>query len=134
LTYTSFTYTSLECQDFIKVDAALSSASLTLQVTVRNDGAVAGSEIIQVYVSDPSSTLPRPDAELKGFAKVHLESGEEKVAVIELDRDAFAFWNDKHDAWVTEKGEFVMKVGASYEDVRLTKSVHLQDTLSWRGL
>lgn len=101
---------------------------------MRNDGAVAGSEIIQVYVSDPASTLPRPEAELKGFAKVYLQPGEEKVAKIKLDRDAFAFWNDKNGAWVAERGVFDVRVGASYGDVRLVKRVRLEHELSWRGL
>lgn len=134
LTYSSFSYCSVECPETIALDRINNSAALRIQVTVRNDAPVAGSEIIQVYVSDRCSTLSRPEAELKGFAKLSLQPGEQSTATIDLDRDAWAFWDDKRQSWVAEAGEFEMRIGASFEDVRLTTCVKLADSLIWRGL
>jgi beta-glucosidase len=56
-----------------------------VQVKVRNTGARAGAEVVQVYVAPIASPVERPEKELKGFARVFLEMGAEKVVDVELD-------------------------------------------------
>ena len=112
----------LSSQHFRDVDGVVVSLDVT------NTGAVAGKEIVQVYVHDRASVLARPFKELKGFAKVTLEPGETKTVSIPLNARAFAFYHPGHSQWMTEDGEFDILVGASSADIRLQAAVTLQST------
>ena len=102
---------------------------MTVSVDVTNTGAVAGKEIVQVYVHDRKSGLVRPPKELKGFAKVELQPGETKTVTIALDFRAFAFYHPGYEQWITEDGEFDILIGASAADIRCTGDVTLHSTL-----
>ncbi|MEW6241657.1 MAG: glycoside hydrolase family 3 C-terminal domain-containing protein [Chloroflexota bacterium] len=117
LSYAAFEYRDLAAQ--VKND----SAAITFRV--RNTGAVAGREAAQVYVRDVESTVLRPFKELKGFAKVHLQPGEEKEVTITLDRRAFAFYDATQKDWIIEAGDFEILVGASSRDIRLTTTIRV---------
>ena len=73
LSYTTFDYSDLHSSQ----DRIFDTDTLTVTLKVKNTGAVAGKEIVQVYVRDVDSTAFRPEKELKGFAKVELQPGEE---------------------------------------------------------
>ena len=60
---------------------------LTVRVTVKNTGTREGQEVIQLYISDKKSSLPRPVKELKGFRKVKLAPGEEKFIPFTMAKD-----------------------------------------------
>jgi beta-glucosidase len=92
---------------------------------VKNTGAVAGQEIVQLYVRDIESTAFCPDKELKGFAKVHLAPGEVRRVSIELDERAFAHYNVDLEDWQVETGAFEILVGASSRDICLTATVEV---------
>ncbi|MCH7789130.1 MAG: glycoside hydrolase family 3 protein [Acidobacteria bacterium] len=67
--------------------------NVNVEVQVTNTGDRAGAEVVQVYVSPRDSRLFRPDRELKGFGKLHLDAGEIATAVIDLDARSFAHWD-----------------------------------------
>lgn len=113
LSYTSFEYSNL----FVTKNAA--------SFTIRNTGAVRGEEIAQVYVSKPNSAVFRAEKELKGFAKLALEPGEEKAVSVTLDDHAFKYFNVSQNAWVTESGQYRILVGASSRDIRLEAKLEL---------
>jgi beta-glucosidase len=118
LSYTTFAYSEL------RLSAAHLPAGQALQLMLRvtNTGQRAGAEVVQVYVRDLVSNLPRPHKELKGFARVMLEPGESREVHIELGADAFKYY-DPEQGWVLEPGEFEVLVGASAVDMRLSASV-----------
>lgn len=118
LSYTTFTYR----------DLALSHNGSQVLVTlkVKNSGAVAGKETVQVYVRDLQATLFRPHKELKGFCKVDLQPGEEKEVSIPLGARAFAFFDPASQDWVIEPGDFEILAGASSRDIRLSAILHLE--------
>ncbi|MET8979476.1 glycoside hydrolase family 3 C-terminal domain-containing protein [Streptomyces sp. NPDC004539] len=93
------------------------------RVTIENTGRRSGCEVVQVYVSDPSSSVDRPPRELKGFAKVRLEPGERRVVRLELDARAFAFWGPR--GWTVEPGRFDIAVGTSSRNLPLEATVTL---------
>jgi beta-glucosidase len=112
LSYTSFTYGGLTMER--------SDTGVTVSCTVTNSGTVAGGEVVQVYVGDPQCSVARPMRELKGFARVELAAGESRTVRIELPERAFAFYDVAGKRWRIEPGEFVIEVGASSRDIRLT--------------
>ena len=117
LSYTTFDYSGL---------ALVPGADgVEVRVTVTNTGDVAGTETVQVYVSDPEATVFRPEAELKAFARVPLAPGESREVVLTLDRRAFSFWHEGAGRWVLEAGEFGVRVGSSSRDVRVATTVTL---------
>ncbi len=96
--------------------------TITFTVPVTNTGAVAGDEIVQLYITDEKSSLDRPYKELKGFKKVHLEPGETQQVAITIEPDALAFFDADQHAWVVEPGDFKAHVAASADDVKSTLS------------
>ena len=85
--------------------------NITFTVAVTNTGSRAGAEVVQVYISDLKSSLPRPRKELKGFAKVWLQPGETRDVTITLGRDALSYYDDRSQQWVVEPGAFEALVG-----------------------
>jgi beta-glucosidase len=130
LSYTTFEYSNprLSSPAFRDVDG------VRVSVDVTNRGDRAGKETVQVYVRDRLSGLPRPEKELKGFAKVTLEPGETKTVTIDLDFRAFAFFHPAYRRWVTEDGAFDILIGASAADIRATLHAELTSTLELPSL
>ena len=100
---------------------------------VTNTGAVAGQEIVRIYVHDRAE-LVRPPKELKGFAKVALQPGETKTVQIALDFRAFAYYHPGYHRWITEDGDFDILAGASAADIRDKITVTLRSTLELPSL
>ena len=85
--------------------------SITFTVAVTNTGNCAGAEVVQLYISDLKSSLPRPRKELKGFSKVWLQPGETRDVSITIGRDALSYYDDRSHEWVVEPGAFEALVG-----------------------
>lgn len=114
LSYTTFDYGKAT------IDKTEGSADdvFTVSIPVTNSGDRAGREIVQLYVSDLKTTLPRPVKELKGFKKISLEPGQTETVTFEISRDDLSYFDaDKH-AWVVDPGKFEALVGASSRDIR----------------
>ncbi len=121
LSYTRFEYRDLT----LKRPEGSDDATLTVTLKVKNVGKLAGKEVVQLYVRDIESTAFRPTKELKGFAKVALQPGEETNVTFELDRRAFAYYDPQIKDWRVEAGAFEILVGASSQDIRLKAEVEL---------
>lgn len=116
LSYTTFEYNALEIME----DA--------LRLRIRNCGDVPGEEIVQLYIHADTSGMFRPEQELKGFAKVQLNAGEEKQVTIPLNARSFAVWSIAENRWVIEPGTYQLRIGASSRDIRLTARVKKDGT------
>lgn len=99
--------------------------SVTVTIPIRNIGSVAGKEIVQLYIGDDKSSLPRPVKELKGFEKVSLMPGEEKSVTFTVKPEHLMFYNDQPGKWMAEPGSFTLSIGSSSADIRATASVTL---------
>ena len=77
-----------------------------------------GQEVVQLYISDKKSSLPRPVKELKGFQKVKLAPGEEKAVTLTIDKKALSFFDDAKHEWVAEPGKFEAIIGSSSRDIK----------------
>lgn len=114
LSYTTFVYGKPTA------DSKTMSAdgTLTVKVTVKNTGAREGQEVVQLYISDKKSSLPRPVKELKGFRKIKLAPGEEKEISFTINKDALSFFDDAQHAWIAEPGKFEAIIAASSADIK----------------
>ena len=122
LSYTTFDYGKAT------IDRKKGSADdvFTVSIPVTNIGDRQGSEVVQLYISDLKSSLPRPVKELKGFSKVNLAPGETQTVTFEIGRDALSFFDDKAHEWVVEPGKFEALGGASSADIRSRVSFEVQ--------
>jgi beta-glucosidase len=83
---------------------------ITVEVPVKNTGAIKGIETIQAYLAPKKSAVDRPKRELKGFAKIELEAGESGVAKIELDHYAPGLFCEEKKCWRALEGRYVVEV------------------------
>lgn len=122
LSYTTFEYSNLT----LAKDSFEKGNTLSLSVTVTNTGNVAGSEVVQLYVGKDVSTIYRAEKELKGFEKVFLQPMESKTLSFELDTRSFAYYNEKIADWAIEGGTYLISIGASSRDIRLTSEIKVE--------
>ena len=94
--------------------------TLELSLQLKNIGPVAGSEVVQLYVSLPGSKIPRPAKQLIGFQKVRLDPGESANVKFCIKRKDLAYFNTPAAGWRVEGGVYTFSVGASVRDIRLT--------------
>lgn len=116
LSYTTFEYSDLTVTD--------KEATFTL----KNTGKMDGAEVAQLYVSKPDGDVFRPAKELKGFAKVFLKAGESKKVTIKLDDKAFRYFNVDTNRFEVEGGDWIVMIGASVADIKLSGTVSVQGT------
>jgi beta-glucosidase len=114
MSYTTFTYHGLE----INPATARAVQKVTVSLEVENSGAVAGDEVVQLYVHDKLASVVRPVKELKAFQRVSLQPGEARQVSLELDVHQLGLYDAGLD-FVVEPGEFDIMVGSSSEDIRL---------------
>jgi beta-glucosidase len=121
LSYTTFEY------DALKISNPTVEAGGTVEVSmrVRNSGSQAGADVVQLYLRDVESSLPRPPKELKGFRRVSLEPGQARTLTFTLGRPDMAFFDPGKGDWVAEPGAFEVLVGASSRDIRLEGAFEL---------
>ena len=125
LSYTTFAYSNLT----VDKERLQDTDTLRVSVDVTNTGAMAGKEVVQLYVADRESTVIRPVRELRDFAKVELAPGETKTVTFTLDKRAFAYYSVKIHDWHVETGEFEIQIGRSSRDIVLTKTVTVESTV-----
>ncbi len=125
LSYTTFSIDDLrasqtraEAGDIVRF-----SADLT------NTGAVAGAEVVQLYVTYPGSSVERPERELKGFAKLRLGPGETKTVEIDLPVNSLAYYDATASAWALEALEHEIHLGTSSRDLPLSESLRVEAAL-----
>ena len=114
LSYTTFALSNVRLTE-ASIDR---TGSTTVVVDVKNTGARAGSEVVQVYVRDVVSSVTRPVKELKAFSRVRVAAGEMRTVSLTLGPDAFAC-HDVQMKHLVKPGEFRIMVGTSSRDCDL---------------
>lgn len=124
LSYTQFAYSNL------KLNSDRFNKKITATVVVKNTGKVPGKEVVQLYISAPVKTLEKPELELKGFAKTDLlKPGESQTLTFTIDARSLASFNTEVSSWVADAGNYTVKIGASVEDIKLTRNFTLENDL-----
>jgi beta-glucosidase len=114
LSYTTFEYSKATADK----ERLTADDSITFTVRVKNTGNRVGAEVVQLYIRDKKSSLPRPVKELKGFRKVRLQPGEEQKVAFTIGKEELSYYNDLKGEWVAEAGKFEALIGASSVDIR----------------
>ena len=126
LSYTEFSYSNMKLSSVEMKDGDV----LRVSIDVENTGKMAGSEVVQLYVSDKDSTVPRAVKELKGFAKVFLNPGEKKTVTMELCARDFAYYETKIHDWYTPSGTYEIQIGHASDDIRETAKLSFTTDVS----
>lgn len=125
LSYTTYTYSNLK----LDKDTLIDTETLQVSVDITNSGTVAGKEVVQLYVSDLTGAVRRPQKELKGYEKIFLNPGETKTVTFTLDKRSFAWFNTDLKDWYAASGNYRILIGASSRDVRLSADIKLISTV-----
>jgi beta-xylosidase len=119
-------YTTFEWSDADLASARVGTdGAAQLSLTVRNTGDRAGSDVVQLYLSDPVASVVRPVQRLVGFRKVTLEPGESARLTVDVPADLASFPGASGDR-IVEPGELVVGFGHSSGDIPIALDVTLE--------
>ena len=101
---------------------------VTVSVTVKNTGSVAGKEVAQVYVQAPAGKLEKPAQELKAFAKTReLKPGESQTLTMTIPVRDLASFDVAGSQWLTEAGTYTFRLGFSSRDIKASLPLALKE-------
>ncbi len=118
LSYSSFSYRNIHLkrdEDVIRV-----------YVTVSNDSARDGEDVIQIYVGKERSSIYRPKKELKGFKKIFVPAKSEKECCVEISLSALKSYQEESDSFQLEEGEYQFYIAKNVHDVIEVLSLSLE--------
>jgi beta-glucosidase len=124
LSYTTFSYTGIEASAASLKD----TEDLTVKVSLKNTGQLAGKEVVQLYLCEQQPLVVRPEKELRAFQKVTLSPGEEKTLTFRLSKRDFSYYDSALRAWSVHSGKFDILAGGSSRDLPLKATVEMQAT------
>ena len=111
LSYTEFRMQEIELD---KPTIAVNEEA-EVAVTLANIGKYEGSEVVQLYIRDPSASIARPVKELKGFKKISLLPGQKKQVNFKVNREMLSFY-DSDGELRCEPGLFILTLATSSDD------------------
>ncbi len=112
LSYTNFSYSSI----LLSKPRMKATEKITVTITVTNNGAYDGEEVVQLYIRDMVGSVTRPVKELKDFKKLSLKKGESKTISFTIDEEKLKFWNSDLKRF-SEAGAFKVYIGGSSDKV-----------------
>jgi len=128
VSYTTFAYSKIKTDKPGYLDTDI----VTVSVNVTNTGAIAGKEVVELYIAPDFKTAAkgviRPIKELKAFKKVELAPGETKSVTLTLGYRDFAFYDPRIADWRVNSGNYELQIGASSADIRGAATVTITST------
>ena len=122
LSYTTFEYANIKAFP----EAATDMPAINLMFDVSNTGSVAADEIAQIYLSPTDESQPLRPIQLQGFVRVSLKPGETKTVSARLYIEQFGYYtHEGKRQWNVAPGKYIIKVGASSQDIRLETPITL---------
>ena len=110
-------YTSFEIRDIYVNKNTLNKDdakdAITLTLTIKNIGKMAGKEVIQLYIGEKAPVLVKPPKELKDFIKVELLPGEEKQLTFTITANELSSFDEVTDSWQVQPDEYTLSIGTS---------------------
>ncbi|MFE9403592.1 glycoside hydrolase family 3 C-terminal domain-containing protein [Streptomyces sp. NPDC006530] len=118
-------YTTWAYEEVSGPSSVRAGESFTVRVRVRNTGARAGREVVQVYLARPGATVAYPERWFAGYTAVRARPGETVTASVHVPARALRHWDERTGRWRTEPGACRVLVGPSAGDVPLGREVEL---------
>ncbi len=120
LSYTTFEYSDLKVDKSVATDAD----AVNVSFEVKNNGSVASDDVPQLYISPVNGkTRQYRPIQLEGFKRISLKPGETKKVTLALAPSQFGYF--ANNEWNIAPGRFIVKIGASSRDIRLSQEVEL---------
>lgn len=124
LSYTSFEYSGLSLSD------QTFNGKLSVTITIKNTGKIAGKEIVQLYLSAPHQNIDKPVEELRAFAKTSLlKPGQSETLELTLSPKDLASFMESKSAWVAEAGTYKVALGTSSLNIKQSAEFTLSKEL-----
>jgi len=119
-------YTTFECSNLqVSPEKEHQQGDVEVTVDVANTGQRAGDDVVELYLKQEFSDVTTYEYDLRGFERVPLAPGEKKTVHFTLHPDDLAIL-DKNMNWTVEPGKFQVMIGASSEDIKLTKEFEVE--------
>ncbi|MFZ1977619.1 MAG: glycoside hydrolase family 3 C-terminal domain-containing protein, partial [Bacteroidota bacterium] len=122
LAYASFEYKDLKVQELTEDSKEYFKVSFTLE----NTGKLNGTEVAQLYVSAVESKIERAPKELKAFRNISLKEGETVKIEMNIDKNAFSYYNTAKKEWTTDPGKYEILIGSSSRDIKLKEAIEIK--------
>lgn len=107
-------------------DVTIEKDKIISHVKVTNTGDMDGMEVVQVYVSAPQGNLDKPYQELAAFEKTDcLKPGQSQQLAVSFCLSDFASYDTAREAYVLEKGDYIIRIGNSSADTCAAAAVSL---------
>jgi beta-glucosidase len=113
LSYTTFAYEGLK----LSADKVAADGTVEATVKVKNTGKRASDDVVQLYVQHLGSAVERPQLELEGFRRVHIDAGQTAEVKLNLKPRDLAYWNTAAHAWSVEKEQVRVLAGGSSDNL-----------------
>jgi beta-glucosidase len=118
LSYTRFEYSEIK----LSRAAVASNESVRVTLKVKNAGAKAGDEVVQLYLRPVDPKRPRAQRELRGIERLSLKPGEvREVSFDVLPTRDLTYYDAEKKSYAVDAGGYEIQVGASSADIRLTE-------------
>ena len=122
LSYTTFEYSNLEATP----EVTTKDESFNITFDVKNTGKMAADEVAQVYLSPADDNKNIRPIQLQGFARVSLKPGESKKISVKMFTEQLGYYsNDGQRQWNIQPGKYIIKIGASSQDIKLQQQINL---------
>lgn len=123
LSYTDFKYSALKTDK----RSYQKGAKIKISIHVKNSGAMAGKEIVQLYVARENSAVERPEKELKAFKKIMVAPGKVLTVDLSVNVNDLAYFDDATHKWIVEPGKYKLMAGSSSRDIRQVTEITVAD-------
>lgn len=130
LSYTTFSYSNL----VVTPVSDYAGKTFTVTVDVANTGSRAGEEVVQLYLTEDPSYVPKPPKELKGFKRIYLEPGETKTVEFKITPNDFYYYSERMRSYVIDPGWYDVRVGGSSGNLPLKKTFEVRQATPYSDL
>ncbi|MEL7118099.1 MAG: glycoside hydrolase family 3 C-terminal domain-containing protein [Bacteroidota bacterium] len=115
MSYTQFDYANLELTQ--------NDQFVDVELTVTNNGEMAGEEVIQLYLSQKDPNVEKALKELKGFKKVSIAPGQSSLVSFRLALTDFAYYDTNKKTWIVDDGNYEIAIGKDSRNLLLKQNI-----------
>ena len=128
LSYTQFAYQGLHTS----ANQIAGNGQIEVTIKIKNTGIRPGDEVAQLYVKHLASKVERPQLELKGFRRIHIEPGQTAETKLIVKARDLAYWDAEHHIWKVEKEPIRLLAGGSSDQLPVSTEVRIDKPYEYK--